>query len=150
MPTKLERWKAHRVHWSFFNPPPKGTNLHRSMATYLRHLDLTLKADFDDVGDEQAGAGKTCRVWESTSYYYGLGDSALGLWRLEYLFGHGPYGTRHKCSSHVGRIGKNDDLEEPLLIGATCSHDLGILHVRLPCTAYRDSESHQMDKCVAG
>jgi hypothetical protein len=54
IPKKLENLKAHRVHWSFFNPPPAAINLHQQIFTYLRHLDLTLEADYDDIDEEHA------------------------------------------------------------------------------------------------
>ena len=52
MQKKLDSLTAHRVHWSFFNAAPKGMNFYRPAFTYLRHLNLTLEADYDDMDEE--------------------------------------------------------------------------------------------------
>lgn len=52
MQKKLDSLTAHRVHWSFFNAAPKGMNFYRPVFTYLRHLNLTLEADYDDMDEE--------------------------------------------------------------------------------------------------
>ena len=51
MPGKLESLNAHRIHWSFFNPAPRSLNFSRQAFTHLRHLDLVLEADYDDLDE---------------------------------------------------------------------------------------------------
>jgi hypothetical protein len=86
MPTRLERRNAHRVHWSFFNPPPTSINIHRPVFTYLRHLDLILDSDYDDVAEEEAVTarhiefGKSLQVatdLESLRLDFGDGDNTV-------------------------------------------------------------------------
>jgi hypothetical protein len=82
LPLNLQELKARRVHWSFFNPAPKDLNLYRPVFSHLRHLDLILEADYDDIDEEDI----VLRRQEELGLAL---QSATGLESLKLSFGDG-------------------------------------------------------------
>jgi hypothetical protein len=92
LPTRIESLRVRRVHWSFFNPAPKGLNLRRHLFTHLRHVDLIVEAEYEDVNDldlvwmqhEELGlALRSATALESIRLSFGATDSVPQLVLME-------------------------------------------------------------------
>jgi hypothetical protein len=80
MQKKLDSLSAHRVHWSFFSSSPKGMSFYRPAFAYLRNLNMSLEADYDDTDEED--------IVEARHNEFGIAlRGATGLETLSLTFG---------------------------------------------------------------